>query len=178
LRLDNPATTADRFADAPSAITTFTGCGNSVDFDSTPVIRLVMDSLRYWMEAMHVDGFRFDLSVPGRGEDGSPDRRRRSSTQCLRIRCSIARFSRGALDLGTAQVGNFPIDWSKWNGLFRTRSALRQATPASWPISAGAHRIRRHTATMGDRRNSVNFITYHDGFTLNDLVSYTRNTTS
>ena len=67
----------------------YTGCGNSLNFDSPAVIRLVMDSLRYWVEAMHVDGFRFDLaSVLGRGDDGGiPVHGAVSSTPWPRIRC-------------------------------------------------------------------------------------------
>ena len=67
----------------------YTGCGNSLNFDSPAVIRLVMDSLRYWVEVMHVDGFRFDLaSVLGRGDRmATSTRRRRSSTRSRRIRC-------------------------------------------------------------------------------------------
>ena len=66
----------------------YTGCGNSLNFDSPAVIRLVMDSLRYWVEVMHVDGFRFDLaSVLGRDDTADSPRRHRSSTPSRRIRC-------------------------------------------------------------------------------------------
>jgi glycogen operon protein len=66
----------------------YTGCGNSLDFNSAPVIRLVMDSLGYWVEVMRVDGFRFDLaSVLGRTEDGAFNHRRPFSTLSRRIRC-------------------------------------------------------------------------------------------
>ncbi len=99
----------------------YTGCGNSFNFDSPAVIRLVMDSLRYWCEMMHVDGFRFDLaSVLGRTGDGSF----RSSGSFFDAASQDPVLSRAILiaepwDTGTYQVGNFPVDWSEWNGRFR-----------------------------------------------------------
>ena len=99
----------------------YTGCGNSFNFDSPAVIRLVMDSLRYWFEIMHVDGFRFDLaSVLGRTQDGAF----RSSAGFFDAASQDPALNRAILiaepwDLGTYQVGNFPVDWSEWNGRFR-----------------------------------------------------------
>jgi glycogen operon protein len=93
----------------------YTGCGNSLNFDSPAVIRLVMDSLRYWVETMHVDGFRFDLaSVLGRGgQDGYFQ----SSSSFLDAVSQDPVLNRAIMiaepwDIGTYQVGNFPVDWS------------------------------------------------------------------
>jgi isoamylase len=155
----------------------FTGTGNSLNFDSPPVIRLVMDSLRYWTETMHVDGFRFDLaSVLGRTEDGSF----RSSAPFFTAVSQDPVLNRAILiaeawDIGTYQVGNFPVDWSEWNGRFRDtvrrfeKSDAGQLADLGWRFSGSAD-------LYGDDGrsafNSVNFVTCHDGFTLADLVSY------
>jgi isoamylase len=164
--------------DAPSRYyLNFTGCGNSLNFDSPAVIRLVMDSLRYWVEAMHVDGFRFDLaSVLGRTADGAF----RSSAPFFDAVSQDPVLSRAILiaepwDLGTYQVGHFPVDWSEWNGRFRdtVRRFLKgnpgQLADMGWRLTGSADLY------SGDGRsayNSINFITCHDGFTLADLVSF------
>jgi glycogen operon protein len=154
----------------------YSGCGNSLDFGSAAVIRLVMDSLRYWVEVMHVDGFRFDLaSVAGR-EEG---RFKRSSAFFDTISQDpvLARVKLIAepWDLGTDQVGNFPVDWSEWNGRFRDtlrrfgKGDAGQLRDLGWRLTGSAD-------LYGDdgrsAYNSINFITCHDGFTLHDLVSY------
>jgi isoamylase len=155
----------------------YTGCGNSVNFESPAVIRLVMDSLRYWMEAMHVDGFRFDLaSVLGRSGDGAF----RSTASFFAAVAQDPVLSRAILiaepwDIGTYQVGNFPVDWSEWNGRFRdtvrkfVKSDEGQLAQMGWRMTGSAD-------LYGDdgrsAYNSVNFVTCHDGFTLYDLVSY------
>jgi glycogen operon protein len=155
----------------------YTGCGNSLNFDSPPVIRLVMDSLRYWFETMHVDGFRFDLaSVLGRTEDGSF----RPSAGFFDAVSQDPVLNRAILiaepwDLGTYQVGNFPVDWSEWNGSFRdtmrrfSKSDAGQLAQVGWRISGSADLYGEDGRSA---YNSVNFITCHDGFTLCDLVSY------
>jgi glycogen operon protein len=155
----------------------YTGCGNSLNFDSPPVIRLVMDSLRYWVETMHVDGFRFDLaSVLGRCGDGAF----RSTAPFFDAVSQDPVLARAILiaepwDLGTYQVGNFPVDWSEWNGRFRDtirrfgKGDAGQLADLGWRLTGSAD------AYGDDGRsayNSVNFITCHDGFTLADLVSY------
>jgi isoamylase len=156
----------------------YTGCGNSVNFDSPAVIRLVMDSLRYWVETMHVDGFRFDLaSVLGRGQTLSGFR---SSSSFFAAVAQDPVLNRTIMvaepwDLGTYQVGNFPIDWSEWNGRFRdtmrrfVKGDGGQLPDLGWRLTGSAD-------LYGDdgrsAYNSVNFITCHDGFTLHDLVSY------
>ncbi len=154
----------------------FTGCGNSLNFDSPAVIRLVMDSLRYWFETMHVDGFRFDLaSVLGRTEDGSF----RSSAAFFDAVSQDPVLSRAILiaepwDIGTYQVGNFPVDWSEWNGRFRdtmrrfAKSDAGQLAQVGWRITGSADLYGEDGRSA---YNSVNFVTCHDGFTLHDLVS-------
>jgi glycogen operon protein len=154
----------------------FTGCGNSVDFENSQTIRFVLDSLRYWVEKMHVDGFRFDLaSVLGREYGGF--RRSASFFDAISQDPILTRIKLIAepWDLGTYQVGNFPVDWSEWNGKFRDtvrkfgKGDDSQMRDLGWRLTGSAD-------LYGDdgrsAYNSVNFITCHDGFTLNDLVSY------
>jgi isoamylase len=155
----------------------FTGCGNSLDFDSPPVIRLVMDSLRYWVEAMHVDGFRFDLaSVLGRTDQGAF----RSTAPFFDAVSQDPVLNRVILiaepwDIGTYQVGNFPVDWSEWNGRFRD-TVRRFGKGDNGQLAELGWRLTGSADMYGDdgrsAYNSINFITCHDGFTLNDLVSY------
>jgi glycogen operon protein len=155
----------------------YTGCGNSLNFDSPVVIRLVMDSLRYWAETMQVDGFRFDLaSVLGRCDDGSF----RSSAGFFEAVSQDPVLSRAILiaepwDIGTYQVGNFPVDWSEWNGRFRD-TVRRFAKSDAGQLGEMGWRLTGSADLYGDdgrsAYNSVNFVTCHDGFTLHDLVSY------
>jgi isoamylase len=155
----------------------YSGCGNTLDFANAPVIRLVMDSLRYWVEAMHVDGFRFDLaSVLGREEDGSFT----SSAAFFDAVSQDPVLTRAILvaepwDIGTYQVGNFPVDWSEWNGKFRDtlrrfgKGDAGQLSSVGWRMTGSAD---LYGESGRSAYNSVNFMTCHDGFTLNDLVSY------
>ena len=154
----------------------YTGCGNSLDFGNSHVIRFVMDSLRYWVEVMHVDGFRFDLaSVLGR-EDGAF----RGSASFFDAIAQDPMLSRVKLiaepwDIATYQVGNFPIDWSEWNGRFRDtirkfgKGDGGQLKDLGWRLTGSADLYGDDGRTA---YNSVNFVTCHDGFTLYDLVSY------
>jgi isoamylase len=155
----------------------YTGCGNSLNLDSPPVIRLVMDSLRYWVEQMHVDGFRFDLaSVLGRTEDGSF----RPSAGFFDAVSQDPVLQRAILiaepwDIGTYQVGNFPVDWSEWNGRFRD-TVRRFVKSDPGVLGEMGWRLTGSADLYGDdgrsAYNSVNFVTCHDGFTLHDLVAY------
>ncbi len=155
----------------------FTGTGNELDLARPAVIRLVMDSLRYWVCQMHVDGFRFDLaSVLGRDEDGTF----RANAGFFDAVSQDPVLSRVTLiaepwDLGTYQVGNFPIDWSEWNGRFRdTVRRFFKGDPGQLR-DLGARLTGSADLYRDDGRaayNSVNFVTCHDGFTLRDLVSY------
>jgi glycogen operon protein len=166
-------------ADAPRRYyMNYTGCGNSLDFGSPAVIRLVMDSLRYWADVMHVDGFRFDLaSVLGRaGQQGafeasSPFFDAVSQDPVLNRVAMIAE----PWDIGTYQVGNFPVDWSEWNGKFRdTMRAFGKGdagmlADVGWRLTGSADLYGEDGRSAF---NSINFVTCHDGFTLHDLVSY------
>jgi glycogen operon protein len=156
----------------------YTGCGNSINLASPPALRLVMDSLRYWVEVMHVDGFRFDLaSVLGRSGDYMSYKRSASFFDAVSQDPILNRVVMIAepWDLGTYEVGNFPIDWSEWNGRFRDtvrrfgKGDSDQVRDLGWRLTGSADLYGE------DGRlpyNSVNFITCHDGFTLYDLVSY------
>ena len=177
--LDNPSYySLTGPAEAPQRFyMNFTGVGNSLNFDSPAVIRLVMDSLRYWVEVMHVDGFRFDLaSVLGRTEQGAF----RSTAPFFDAVSQDPVLNRVILiaepwDIGTYQVGNFPVDWSEWNGRFRdtVRRFVKgdggQLADLGWRLTGSAD-------VYGDdgrsAYNSINFVSCHDGFTLHDLVSY------
>jgi glycogen operon protein len=156
----------------------YTGCGNSLDVDSPAVLRLVMDSLRYWMEQMHVDGFRFDLaSVLGRrATDGgfqptAPFFDAVAQDPVLARAILIAE----PWDLGTYQVGNFPIEWAEWNGRFRD-TVRRFVKGDAGQVPDLARRVTGSADLYGDDGrsafNGVNFVTCHDGFTLHDLVAY------
>lgn len=154
----------------------YSGCGNSLNLSSPVVMRFVMDSLRYWAEQMHVDGFRFDLAtVLGREHGGF--QKTASFLDCISQDPVLSRVKLIAepWDMGTYQAGNFPVDWSEWNGKFRDtmrrfgKGDEGQIRDAGWRITGSAD-------LYGDdgrlAYNSINFITCHDGFTLNDLVSY------
>jgi glycogen operon protein len=155
----------------------YSGCGNSLTFDSPAVIRLVMDSLRDWVEVMHVDGFRFELaSVLGRERAGQFE----SSASFFDAVAQDPVLHRVIMvaepwDLGTYQVGNFPVDWSEWNGRFRDtmrrfgKGDAGQLSDVGWRLTGSADLYGEDGRSA---YNSVNFITCHDGFTLHDLVSY------
>ena len=165
-------------ADAPRRYyMNYTGCGNSLNFDSPAVIRLVMDSLRYWAEIMHVDGFRFDLaSVLGR--TGS---RRRVRVLLAVLRRRLAGSGAQPRDPGRRAVGHRHLSGRQLpRRLVRVERHVprhdaplrRKATPAScadlgWRLTGSAD-------LYGDdgrsAYNSINFVTCHDGFTLHDLV--------
>jgi isoamylase len=157
----------------------FTGCGNTMNCNHPIVRSLIIDCLRYWVIEMHVDGFRFDLgSVLGRGEDGRimenpPTLQRIAEDPVLRHTKIIAEAWDAA---GAYQVGWFPGGrWAEWNDRFR--DDVRRF----WRGEAGqaAHLATRLAGSsdlyLRDGRkpfHSINFVTSHDGFTLNDLVSY------
>ena len=157
----------------------YTGCGNSLRFDSPAVIRLVMDSLRYWVEVMGVDGFRFDLAaVLGRDDNGtfSPS----GAFFDAAAQDPVLNRHRTILiaepwDTGTYQLGNFPVDWSEWNGRFRD-TVRRFGKGDGAQVADLASRMTGSADLYRDdgrsAYNSINFVTCHDGFTLRDLVSY------
>jgi isoamylase len=152
------------------------GCGNSINLSEPAVIRMVMDSLRYWVVVMHVDGFRFDLaSVLGR-ENGTF----RTSASFFDSVSQDPVLSRAKLiaepwDIGTYQVGNFPVDWSEWNGRFRDTVRRFGKGDAGQVRELAARMTGSADFYFDDGRsayNSINFVTCHDGFTLWDMVSY------
>ncbi|WP_277246291.1 glycogen debranching protein GlgX [Micrococcus terreus] len=158
----------------------YTGTGNSLDLSNPMVLQLVMDSLRYWVEEMHVDGFRFDLATTltrAEGEQG-PDMLS-SFFQVIRQDPVIRQVKLIAepWDVGWAgyQVGNFPGLWSEWNGKYRDvvrdfwRGEPGTLAEFATRITGSADLYEEDGRTP---RASVNFITAHDGFTLRDLVSY------
>lgn len=156
----------------------YTGCGNSLNFDEPQVIKLVMDSLRYWVEVMHIDGFRFDLaSVLGR-EKGKFDQ---ISSFFIAVHqdpvISRVKLIAEPWDIAwdSYQVGNFPIDWAEWNGKYRD-CVRRFIKSDAEQVPEVAYRLTGSSDLYGDDGrtpyNSINFITSHDGFTLYDLVSY------
>ncbi len=159
----------------------FTGCGNALRLHHPRVLQLVTDSLRYWVEEMHVDGFRFDLATTlAREENGAFDRH----SGFLDILGQDPVLSRVKLiaepwdvGLGGYQVGGFPPHWAEWNDKFRD-TVRRFWKGEGGLIRELAGRICASRELFGHagRRpwSSVNFVTAHDGFTLADLVSYER----
>lgn len=156
----------------------FTGTGNTLDTRSPATLQLILDSLRYWVQEMHVDGFRFDLASaltresPYTNRDGAF----LSSVQRDPILRQVKLIAE-PWDLGPDgyQVGDFPDIWSEWNGKYRdTIRDFWRGTEHTLPDFA-----RRFTGSediyAGSGRSpqaSINFITAHDGFSLRDLVSY------
>ncbi len=157
----------------------FSGCGNSLNSVHPRVLQFIMDSLRYWVLEMHVDGFRFDLaSVLARGCFEFD----RFSTFLGAISQDpvISRVKLIAepwdLSEGGYQVGEFPAPWSEWNGKYRDAVRRFWNFPSPFNMSEMATRIAG-SSDLYERHGkktyaSINFITSHDGFTLHDLVSY------
>ena len=159
----------------------FTGCGNTLNGNHPIVRRMIVDSLRYWVEEMHVDGFRFDLaSILARDSSGHvmpapPVLWDIETDPALAGTKMIAEAWDAA---GLYQVGSFIGDsWKEWNGRFRddVRDFFRGAEHSVRRIAdrfLGSPEIYSHKDREAEQ--SVNFVTCHDGFTLNDLVSYNR----
>jgi len=162
----------------PRVYTDFTGCGNTLDLRHPRTLQLVMDSLRYWIREMHIDGFRFDLApVLGRGDKGVDLSAEFFDLVRQDPLVSQAKLIAEPWDLGPGgyQVGRFPIGWAEWNGKYR--DTVRQF----WRGDAGvAGDLASRLTGSSDLYEpsgrtplaSVNFVTCHDGFTLQDLVSY------
>ncbi|NLJ76780.1 MAG: glycogen debranching protein GlgX [Peptococcaceae bacterium] len=158
----------------------FSGCGNTLNFDRFQVVQMVMDSLRYWVQEMHVDGFRFDLATILGREKGtySP---RAGLFKALHQDPVLAPVKLIAepwdATHGSYQLGNFPTGWAEWNGAYRdcVRKFFK-GIPGVLPEMG--HRLTGSPdlfAGVGRTPfSSINFITCHDGFTLHDLVSYER----
>lgn len=156
------------------------GCGNTLDFSNPHVIRLVMDSLRYWSESMEVDGFRFDLAVTlardsgGNFSPAAPLMTAIDQDPALNTLKLIAE----PWDIGNNgyQLGNFPPGWSEWNDVYRDN--IRGFWKGNPNHLGNLGKCLTASADCFDRdgrapQASINQITAHDGFTLHDLVSYT-----
>ena len=164
--------------DEPRRYMDFTGTGNSLNMLHPRTIQLIMDSLRYWIEEMHVDGFRFDLA-PVLARELYEVNRLGTFFDIIQQDPVISQVKLIAepWDVGPGgyQVGNFPVGWAEWNGKYR--DAVRKF----WRGDHGlvpemASRLSGSSDIYADsgRRTyaTINFVTSHDGFTLNDLVAY------
>jgi isoamylase len=165
-------------ADKPNFYYDTTGTGNSLNVSHPHTLQLIMDSLRYWITEMHVDGFRFDLAATLAREFHEVDR---LSTFFDMIQqdpiISRVKLIAEPWDIGEGgyQVGNFPGLWSEWNGHYRdTVRDYWRGEPST--VAEFASRLTGSSDLyQNDTRRpfaSVNFVTAHDGFTLRDLVSY------
>jgi glycogen operon protein len=156
----------------------YTGCGNTARADSDAALALIMDSLRWWVEFMHVDGFRFDLGPTlGRTQDGF----RVDAPFFIALHSAPwaagVKFIAEPWDVGPTgyRLGGFPPDWSEWND--RYRDTIRSYWIGDhYVLGAFAERLSGSAdifnyAGRGPRA-SINFVTAHDGFTLADLVAY------
>ena len=165
----------------PRRYLNFTGTGNSLNTAHRVVLALVMDSLRYWVQEMHVDGFRFDLAATlARNAQGAFDR---NVAFLAAVRqdpvLSQVKLIAEPWDLGDGgyQLGNFPPGWTEWNDKYRdaVRSYWRGDDNTIGHLAArlsGSHDLFARSGRAPSA--SINFITTHDGFTLQDLVSYER----
>jgi len=157
----------------------FSGCGNTVNCNHPIAQKLIVDCLRYWVRETHVDGFRFDEgSILSRGEDGAPAVHPPLVWQIeLDEDLADTKLIAEAWDAaGLYQIGHFPGDrWAEWNG--RYRDDVRRFVRGD-PNVVGALASRLggsadiYQERGGSPLNSINFVTCHDGFTLNDLVSF------
>jgi isoamylase len=166
--------------DQPRYYADFTGCGNALNLTHPRVLQMVMDSLRYWVQVCHVDGFRFDLaSTLGRGPNGFDGgvgffAAVRQDPILARVKLIAEPWDLG---LGGYRVGGFPSGWSEWNDRFRR--TLRRYWSGEGNLIGELGRRMTGSADLFNHdnrspRSSVNFVTVHDGFTLADLVSYER----
>ena len=166
-------------ADDPRYYADYTGCGNTLNVTNPRALQLVMDSLRYWVTEMHVDGFRFDLA--------SALARELHAVNKLGAFFDIihqdpvisqVKLIAEPWDLGEGgyQVGNFPVKWAEWNGKYRD-TVRRFWKGDGGLVGEFAYRLSGSSDLYGSSGRqpyaSVNFVVAHDGFTLQDLVSYT-----
>ncbi len=156
----------------------FSGCGNSLNMLHPRTMQMIMDSLRYWVSQMHVDGFRFDLA-PALARELYEVNRLGRFFDIIRQDPTLSQVKLIAepwdLGAGGYQVGSFPIGWGEWNGKYRD-TVRRFWQGSRGQIADMAYRVSGSSDLyqVGGRspNASVNFVTCHDGFTLNDLVSY------
>ncbi len=156
----------------------FTGCGNTLNMRSPRVLQMIMDSLRYWVLEMHVDGFRFDLASALARELHAVDKLGaffdiiHQDPVLSRVKLIAEPWDLGE---GGYQVGNFPVGWTEWNGKYRDsvrrfwRGDGRQVSELATRLAGSSDLYE-----LSGRRPyaSINFVTAHDGFSLHDLVSY------
>jgi isoamylase len=178
--LDDHSYYRHQFGEDGADYVNVTGCGNSIDSASPPALRLILDSLRYWVTEMHVDGFRFDLAVTV-ARDGRDEFNRQSpflsavaqDPVLSRVKLIAEAWDISRMD--SYQVGNFPEPWRELNGKYR------DTVRSWWRGDAGvtaefAKRLCGSQDVFGWNQRppiaSINFLTSHDGFTLQDLVSY------
>jgi isoamylase len=157
----------------------FTGCGNTINANQSVVRRMILDSLTYWVRDMHVDGFRFDLaSVLSRDQKGTPMKASPivQDIQSDPVLSNIKLIAEAWDAAGLYQVGSFAgFQWKEWNGKFRDdiRSFMRSDPGLTQTV---VYRLMGSPDVyqQGEREpeRSINFVTCHDGYTLNDLVSY------
>ncbi|MQY25456.1 glycogen debranching protein GlgX [Nocardia aurantia] len=168
-----------RLAEAdPARYVDYTGTGNSLNVRHPHTLQLIMDSLRYWITQMHVDGFRFDLASTLARELHDVDRLSaffdlvQQDPVVSQVKLIAEPWDVGE---GGYQVGNFPVLWTEWNGKYRdTVRDYWRGEPAT--LGEFAYRLTGssdlYEATGRRPWASINFVTAHDGFTLRDLVSY------
>jgi isoamylase len=167
-----------RLADDPRYYMDYTGTGNSLNMRNPHVLQLIMDSLRYWVLEMHVDGFRFDLAATLARALHDVDRLSaffdliQQDPVISQVKLIAEPWDVGE---GGYQVGNFPPVWSEWNGKYRdcVRDFWRGEDRSLGELASrftGSSDLYENTSRLPYA--SINFITAHDGFTLNDLVSY------
>jgi len=164
--------------DNPRYYMDYTGCGNTLDMTQPQVLRLIMDSLRYWVTEMHVDGFRFDLASALARELHEVDRLgaffdiMHQDPLLSQVKLIAEPWDLGE---GGYQVGNFPVLWAEWNGLYRD-TVRRYWKGDGGQVGGLAYRLTGSSDLYGRNGRkpyaSINFVTAHDGFTLHDLVSY------
>ncbi|HEX2243844.1 MAG TPA: alpha-amylase family glycosyl hydrolase, partial [Gammaproteobacteria bacterium] len=167
-----------RLAPDPRYYMDYTGCGNTLNMRNPRVLQLIMDSLRYWVQEMHVDGFRFDLASALARELHEVDRLAgffdiiHQDPVLSQIKLIAEPWNLGE---GGYQVGNFPPGWTEWNGKYRD-SVRRFWRGDGGVVGEFATRFcgSSDLYEWSSRRPyaSINFVTCHDGFTLEDLVSY------
>jgi len=164
----------------PQTYLDYTGCGNSLNVRNPHPLQLIMDSLRYWILDMHVDGFRFDLAAALARELHDVDRLAaffdlvQQDPVVSQVKLIAEPWDVGQ---GGYQVGHFPPLWSEWNGKYRdTVRDFWRGRPATLPEFGYRLTGSSDLYETSARRPvaSVNFVTCHDGFTLSDLVSYDR----
>ena len=156
----------------------YTGCGNTLNVRHPRILQLIMDSLRYWVLEMHVDGFRFDLASTLARELHDVDRLSaffdiiHQDPVLSQVKLIAEPWDLGE---GGYQVGNFPVGWAEWNGRYRD-TIRRYWKGDGGQVAELAYRLSGSSDLyeVGGRRPhaSINFVTAHDGFPLHDLVSY------